>query len=73
MPEFQFGPQSPSVAASATELQVDAPNKPDESAQRRIRPGTKAVDMAKGPPLVPLTQVRPWITHARHILILDTA
>jgi hypothetical protein len=57
MPEFQFGPQSPSVAATTNELQVDAPSQPDETAQRRIRPGTKAVDMAKGPPLVPLTQV----------------
>ena len=57
MPEFQFGPQSPSVSASTNELQVDTPNKPDESAQRRIRPGTKAADMAKGPPLVSLTQV----------------
>ena len=58
MPEFQFGPQSPSVSASTNELQVDAPQKPDETAQRRIRPGTKAADMARGPPLVPLIQVQ---------------
>jgi hypothetical protein len=57
MPEFQFGPQSPSASATAAEFQVDAPNKPDETAQRRVRPGTKAAEMAKGPPLVPLVQV----------------
>ena len=29
----------------------------DQGAMRRIRPGTKAADMASGPPLVPLNQV----------------
>ena len=58
MPEFQYGPQSPSTSASTNELQVDTENKPDESARRRIRPGTKAADMVRGPPLVPLIQVR---------------
>ena len=58
MPEMQFGPQSPSTSANTNELQVDTQNKPDESARRRIRPGTRAADMARGPPLVPLIQVR---------------
>lgn len=31
----------------------------DQGATRRIRPGTKAADMASGPPLVPLNQVGP--------------
>jgi hypothetical protein len=56
MPELQFGPQSP-LSGSAHEVHVDTSNKPDEAARRRIRPGTKAVDMANGPPLVPLNQV----------------
>lgn len=56
MPELQFGPQSP-LSGSAHEVHVDASNKPDEAARRRIRPGTKAADMANGPPLVPLNQV----------------
>ncbi|RMD40638.1 hypothetical protein DV735_g4504, partial [Chaetothyriales sp. CBS 134920] len=57
MPELQFGPQSPVLGSSAQELQADATNKPDDSARRRIRPGTRAADMALGPPLVPLNQL----------------
>ncbi|ETN42658.1 uncharacterized protein HMPREF1541_01815 [Cyphellophora europaea CBS 101466] len=57
MPELQFGPQSPLTGATMSESQDEANNKQDESARRRIRPGTKAADMAKGPPLVPLNQV----------------
>jgi hypothetical protein len=30
----------------------------DHAAERRIRPGTKAEDMAEGPPLVDLSEVR---------------
>ena len=30
----------------------------DHAAERRIRPGTKAADMAEGPPLVDLSEVR---------------
>lgn len=36
------------------------------AAMRRIRPGTKAADMASGPPLVPLSEVRgalPLLSH----------
>jgi hypothetical protein len=29
----------------------------DDGSTRRIRPGTKAADMAFGPPLIPLSQV----------------
>ena len=56
IPEVQFGPKSPGIDLSK-ELSLDATSKPDEGAARRIRPGTKAADMAMGPPLVPLSQL----------------
>lgn len=31
----------------------------DAAAKRRIHPGTKAADMAAGPPLIPLNEVSP--------------
>ncbi|KAJ9641206.1 hypothetical protein H2204_002884 [Knufia peltigerae] len=58
IPEVQFGPKSPGIGDSSKELSLDAVGKPDEGAARRIRPGTRAADMARGPPLVPLSQVR---------------
>ncbi|KAL9054884.1 MAG: hypothetical protein Q9206_003364 [Seirophora lacunosa] len=57
-PEVQIGPQSPitnAVSGVSSQSHDDA-TKYDQSATRRIRPGTKAVDMASGPPLVPLDQ-----------------
>lgn len=59
--EVQIGPQSPSVGENfgkdAEQLLGVAAGE-DEGPTRRIRPGTKAADMAFGPPLVPLSQVR---------------
>ncbi|KAL9601464.1 MAG: hypothetical protein Q9219_002530 [cf. Caloplaca sp. 3 TL-2023] len=57
--EVQIGPQSPSAnAASGQPFQVnDDAERYDQSANRRIRPGTKAAEMASGPPLVPLSQL----------------
>ena len=57
--EVQIGPKSPTVGASATgsEHDLGGVNKLDMGATRRIRPGTKAADMASGPPLVPLAEV----------------
>ncbi|KIX02196.1 uncharacterized protein Z518_08135 [Rhinocladiella mackenziei CBS 650.93] len=57
IPEVQFGPKSPGIGDISKELSLDATCKPDEGAARRIRPGTKAADMAMGPPLVPLSQL----------------
>ncbi|KAL2405902.1 hypothetical protein ABEF95_005408 [Exophiala dermatitidis] len=57
IPEVQFGPQSPGMGDISKELSLDATSKPDEGAARRIRPGTKAAEMAMGPPLVPLSQL----------------
>ena len=54
--EDQLGPKSPSPAGGD-----EQGNKPfstlDHGASRRIRPGTKAADMAEGPPLVELSEV----------------
>jgi hypothetical protein len=54
MAEDQLGPQSPIAALS--ENQAGFANF-DKGASRRIRPGTKAEDMAEGPPLVALGEV----------------
>ncbi|KAJ5484077.1 hypothetical protein N7539_005873 [Penicillium diatomitis] len=58
--EVQIGPQSPSVG-EAFGKDADSIMGPcageDSGSTRRIRPGTKAADMAFGPPLVPLSQL----------------
>ncbi|KAL8801725.1 MAG: hypothetical protein Q9182_004264 [Xanthomendoza sp. 2 TL-2023] len=58
-PEVQIGPQSPTgriVPGSSTQEHDDTARY-DQSASRRIRPGTRATDMAAGPPLVPLSEI----------------
>lgn len=52
--EDQLGPKSPLVP---TEEQQKLSSTLDHGASRRIRPGTKAEDMAEGPPLVELSEV----------------
>ncbi|KAF7715999.1 Uncharacterized protein PECH_004574 [Penicillium ucsense] len=58
--EVQIGPQSPSVG-EAFGKDADSMLGPgvgeDSGSTRRIRPGTKAADMAFGPPLIPLSQL----------------
>ena len=61
-PEVQIaGPQSPATIGEPGPMipEADDPAKLDQGATRRIRPGTKAADMASGPPLIPLSQVGP--------------
>lgn len=53
--EIQIGPQSPS-ASGGQEKSVEQ-SILDAVSERRIHPGTKAADMAGGPPLVALTEV----------------
>lgn len=59
-PEVQIAPKSPIYGTTGSIAAQDA----DEAAMlkigatRRIRPGTKASEMASGPPLVPLSEVR---------------
>ncbi|EAW14033.1 Mob1 family protein [Aspergillus clavatus NRRL 1] len=58
--EVQIGPISPSVGESfgkETEEFLAASKQSDDASTRRIRPGTKAADMAVGPPLIPLSQL----------------
>lgn len=58
--EVQIGPKSPSVGESIgrdAEQYLSASQGADDGSTRRIRPGTKAADMAVGPPLIPLSQV----------------
>src|SRR3712207_5766926 len=52
--EIQLGPKSPSPG---TEEQQKLFSTLDNGASRRIRPGTRAADMAEGPPLVDLSEV----------------
>ncbi|PSN69330.1 Mob1/phocein [Corynespora cassiicola Philippines] len=52
--EDQLGPKSP-IAASSEQQKLFS--NLDHGAARRIRPGTKAEDMAEGPPLVELSEI----------------
>ncbi|PYH44268.1 Mob1 family protein [Aspergillus saccharolyticus JOP 1030-1] len=58
--EVQIGPKSPSVGESfdsETEQLLGASQAAEDGSTRRIRPGTRAIDMAFGPPLIPLSQL----------------
>lgn len=69
IPEVQIGLKSPTINALPNSTSPGLPtvgqlspeladlSNPDNGATRRIRPGTKAADMASGPPLVPLSEV----------------
>ena len=58
-PEVQIGSKSPVPGArgSSAITDIDETTMLDNGATRRIRPGTKAADMASGPPLIPLSEV----------------
>lgn len=56
--EIQIGPNSPGPGATANEEAQLMEQTVQNDAKRRIRPGTKSADMAAGPPLVPLNEVR---------------
>ena len=56
--EVQIGPKSPGIATPGdNSMEAENTAKHDQQAVRRIRPGTKAAQMAVGPPLVPLSEV----------------
>lgn len=57
MAEDQIGPLSPTAAMSEEKGKLGGFGNVDHGASRRIRPGTKAADMAEGPPLVELSEV----------------
>jgi hypothetical protein len=54
--EVQIGPKSPTIGEGPDHQLGEAANQ-DDGSTRRIRPGTKAADMASGPPLIPLAEV----------------
>lgn len=57
--EIQISPNSPSGGAPASPHATQMEQSVlDANSRRRIHPGTKAADMAAGPPLVPLSEVR---------------
>lgn len=58
--EIQLGPQSPSTSLNPTATRASQQmeqNAFTAAAKRRIHPGTKAADMAAGPPLVALNEL----------------
>ena len=58
IPEVQISPRSPTVGEDSNSVPATADDaKIADQSMRRIRPGTKAADMASGPPLVPLNEV----------------
>lgn len=65
--EDQIGPKSP-IAAS--EEQGKLFSSVDHGASRRIRPGTKAADMAEGPPLVELIEIDSAFQLTEHLKAL---
>lgn len=61
--EIQMSPNPPSGGAPANpDAMMMEQSVLDANSKRRIHPGTKAADMAAGPPLVPLSEVsaRDW-------------
>jgi hypothetical protein len=56
--EVQIGPKSPTIGDSNNNPQLGDALRADDGALRRIRPGTKASEMASGPPMVEIHEVR---------------
>ncbi|KAF2455040.1 Mob1/phocein, partial [Lineolata rhizophorae] len=71
MAEDQIGPKSPTGATSAEEqMKQTLARGVDKNASRRIRPGTKAANMAEGPPLVPLSEIDSAFQLTEHLKAL---
>ncbi|RQM07913.1 hypothetical protein DH86_00000805, partial [Scytalidium sp. 3C] len=54
--EIQIGPQSPMGGPPTTDSPAER-SIMEANSSRRIHPGTKAADMAAGPPLIPLSEL----------------
>ncbi|OAA61480.1 Mob1 family protein [Cordyceps fumosorosea ARSEF 2679] len=69
--EIQMTPNSPSsgavVTLEATQMEQSLL---DANSKRRIHPGTKAADMAAGPPLVPLSELESAFSLQEHLAAL---
>ncbi|KAF1987506.1 Mob1/phocein [Aulographum hederae CBS 113979] len=72
MAEDQLGPKSPLAANSEDQGKLGMMND-SHGASRRIRPGTKAADMAEGPPLVDLTEIDSAFQLTEHLKALHNA
>ncbi|KAJ8613321.1 hypothetical protein MRB53_037008 [Persea americana] len=68
MAEDQTGPQSPDAGMTVDDSAVSA--QLDLGASRRIRPGTKAADMAEGPPLMELADIDSAFQLTEHLKAL---
>lgn len=55
--EIQIGPKSPALGSFSSLEPTIEQSVLDANASRRIHPGTRAADMAAGPPLIPLNEV----------------
>ena len=72
MAEDQIGPKSPLLNKSDEQNMFGGANHVDIGASRRIRPGTKAADMAEGPPLVELGEVCALLVSLNTIVLTIT-
>ncbi|EON68233.1 hypothetical protein W97_07491 [Coniosporium apollinis CBS 100218] len=70
MAEDQIGPLSPTAAMSEDKGKLGGFSNVDQGASRRIRPGTKAADMAEGPPLVELSEIDSAFQLTEHLKAL---
>ncbi|KAJ9138928.1 Mob1 family protein [Pleurostoma richardsiae] len=70
--EIQLGPKSPSMGSGSMQRQAQRmeQNTIDTNAKRRVHPGTKAADMAAGPPLVPLNELDSAFQLQEHLAAL---
>ncbi|KAJ3497564.1 hypothetical protein NLG97_g1804 [Lecanicillium saksenae] len=69
--EIQITPNSPSGGPAATlETTQMEQSLLDANSKRRIHPGTKAADMAAGPPLVPLSELESAFSLQEHLAAL---
>ncbi|RYP42715.1 hypothetical protein DL768_010296 [Monosporascus sp. mg162] len=69
--EIQIAPKSPGLGSTASlEQQEMEQTIADANAKRRIRPGTKAEDMAAGPPLIPLSELESAFQLQEHLAAL---
>ncbi|KAM3512006.1 hypothetical protein MY11210_004332 [Beauveria gryllotalpidicola] len=69
--EIQMTPNSPSGGPAATlETTQMEQSLLDANSKRRIHPGTKAADMAAGPPLVPLSELESAFSLQEHLAAL---
>lgn len=68
--EIQISPKSPAMGPDAHQAQQIEQTQIDAAAKRRIHPGTKAADMAAGPPLVPLNELDSAFQLQEHLAAL---